>query len=272
MNNTHRAAKRDMASAAVPVRHFSDSRAVAHKAAHCSRQGYARIGGRSMCIHGVEESCRDRSDIHWQSTHLFNKLVLVGWRRLIYSSDVRALALDFGSRSPRSTGLRIAISAGRNNLDSVHCCASAQHPGSRKANSIKMRLHTRPHCLYCTHGLKTQQSLWVRAGRGNISATLQFETGQAELPVQAQLSTPFESHPVTTSNGHIIDQRVHEAGFGCMLRSPGMVKRDLRDRHPEKHERSRDVWGEHTQLRTRKWYEESLTIAPWCAAVPITPP
>jgi len=65
----------------------------------------------STCVrihaYGGNESCRDRSDIH--STHL---LVLVGWRRLMYISDVGAHALGFGS-----------MSAGRNlnNLDSVHC-------------------------------------------------------------------------------------------------------------------------------------------------------
>jgi hypothetical protein len=33
-----------VASAAVPARHFCDSRAVAHKAAHCSRQATRALG------------------------------------------------------------------------------------------------------------------------------------------------------------------------------------------------------------------------------------
>jgi hypothetical protein len=33
-----------VASAAIPVEHFCDSRAVAHKATHCSRQGTRALG------------------------------------------------------------------------------------------------------------------------------------------------------------------------------------------------------------------------------------
>jgi hypothetical protein len=45
---TDRAARRDVASAAVPVRHFCDSRAVAHRAAHYSRQGTRASGGAAV--------------------------------------------------------------------------------------------------------------------------------------------------------------------------------------------------------------------------------